>query len=809
MKDKQKISLAKKSRFITISVVLSLIVVAGGYIFFRYETELIRQEKQSDLKTIAGMKVEQLVQWHKERTSDAVVISQRNFFIERVEQWLSERNNDFLKEKIIEDLESIRQAYSYGASILASTEGELLLYTGRSSALMDPITTKMIIEMIENPQIKHTDFYYCEAHKQIHYDVVTPLIKEENKALAFVILRSDPDTFLYPMIQSWPLPRKSAETLIVRREGESVLFLNELQHRKNTALKLRIPLTEKQVPAVRAALGYSGVFEGIDYRGEKVLADMRSVPGTSWFMISKIDKKEIFKEIYSRSFYIILFIILLILIVVASISLIYSNRQKNIYRKLWLSQEEFKITLYSIGDAVITTDRQGKVKHINPVAEKLTGWKETEAREKEIEEAFNIINEETRERVESPVERVLREGLVIGLANHSVLISRDGKEIPIADSGAPIKDESGKIIGVVLVFRDQTEERKKQKAVVESRRRLSTLMSNLPGMAYRCKNDPDWTMEFVSEGCHNLTGYWTDELLNNRVISYGELIHPDDRQNVWEMVQKAVEEKSKFQLEYRIVSRDKKIKWVWEQGEGVFPENGELEALEGFITNITLRKQSEEQIKKQLKEKEILLRELYHRTKNNMQLISAMLRLRARRLEDEHIKELFKEIESKVISMAVVHQKLYESRDLFLLNLKDYFISLVNLLKQTYRFPGKEIELEVRGDDLNVQIETALPLGLVINELVSNSMKYAFVEQNKGKIEIVLKKTDKGELIIEFSDNGIGLPESFDAKKEANLGLETVFALVENQLQGKIEVSSRNGLYYRIALKEKPLQPVE
>jgi PAS domain S-box-containing protein len=131
-------------------------------------------------------------------------------------------------------------------------------------------------------------------------------------------------------------------------------------------------------------------------------------------------------------------------------------------------------------------------------------------------------------------------------------------------------------------------------AVRESARRLSTLMGNLPGMAYRCRNDRDWTMEFISQGCRSLTGYEPAELIGNRVRSYNELIHPDDRQVLWDQVQQALAERRPFRLIYRIRTAAGAEKWVWEQGLGVFSPSGELLALEGFITDITERRQAEE-----------------------------------------------------------------------------------------------------------------------------------------------------------------------------------------------------------------------
>jgi PAS domain S-box-containing protein len=145
------------------------------------------------------------------------------------------------------------------------------------------------------------------------------------------------------------------------------------------------------------------------------------------------------------------------------------GERQRLQEALVRSESELRATLYGIGDAVISTDPAGRVVMMNPVAEHLTGWGESEARGRPLEEVFRILNEETRREVENPVARVLREGIVIGLANHTLLIARDGTEHAIMDSGAPIRDRDGKVVGVVLVFRDQTEQRRAQRMVAEAR----------------------------------------------------------------------------------------------------------------------------------------------------------------------------------------------------------------------------------------------------------------------------------------------------------------------------------------------------
>jgi len=225
-------------------------------------------------------------------------------------------------------------------------------------------------------------------------------------------------------------------------------------------------MTQTDVPAVQAALGKEGFFEGLDYRGVPVVSVVLPIQGSNWYMVTKIDREEAFAEWNTISSLFLTFIALLIALIFAAWLILWHRSKKSHFEELYkseltlrLSMAEHDITLKSIGDGVITTDSSGIVSLLNPVAEKLTGWKKEEARGKPLAEVFPIVNEYTREMVENPVGKVLKEGKIVGLANHTVLIAKDGTELPIADSGAPILDDDGKIKGVVMVFRDQSDER--------------------------------------------------------------------------------------------------------------------------------------------------------------------------------------------------------------------------------------------------------------------------------------------------------------------------------------------------------------
>jgi PAS domain S-box-containing protein len=169
---------------------------------------------------------------------------------------------------------------------------------------------------------------------------------------------------------------------------------------------------------------------------------------------------------------------------------------------------------------------------------------------------------------------------------------KDGRYHTILSRGIPLRDKDGKVLSWVGIHLDIDQRKQIENDLNESRRALETLLSNLPGMAYRCKNDKKWTMEFVSDGCMELTGYSPSDFTRDGVIAYSDIIHTDDLENTWDEVQVALNSAESFRLTYRIRSADGKEKWVWEQGQGVFSPAGQLIAIEGFISDITERREA-------------------------------------------------------------------------------------------------------------------------------------------------------------------------------------------------------------------------
>ncbi len=446
-------------------------LLAGGIWFYRTQEQNMRYEVEKELSAIARLKADQISAWQKDQLSDAVTLCENVFFLQNAARFLADPSGVH-GEDLRTILRDQAKQHDYADTLLVDPDGKVIfslsgnyhLHSGYVSALPTALRKRspVLIDL-------HT-----ETHNQApHISVIAPLFtgaEHSRKPLGAIILISNASEFLFPMIQSWPIPSKTAETLLVRRDGNDVLFLNDLRHQADTALKLRIPLTQNDVPAVMAVLGRKGLFEGKDYRGIDVVSVLLPIPDTTWFMVSKMDTAEAFAELRFRSVILLLLLLGLTAFIMAVGLIFWQQKKKNHYQILYHTEarlrtnaERHSITLKAIGDGVIATNVQGRVELLNPVAEMLCGWNQEEAIGRPLEEVFCIVNEETGKQVENPVDRVMREGMVVNLANHTLLFAKDGTERPIADAASPVRDEKGEIVGAVLVFRDQTDERRSQK----------------------------------------------------------------------------------------------------------------------------------------------------------------------------------------------------------------------------------------------------------------------------------------------------------------------------------------------------------
>lgn len=265
------------------------------------------------------------------------------------------------------------------------------------------------------------------------------------------------------------------------------------------------------------------------------------------------------------------------------------SERKKIERDLLIERDYLSITLRSIGDAVITTDTSACITNMNGVAESLTGWTLGEAKGKRLQDVFHIINETTRKPVENPALKAISDGVIVGLANHTILVSKSGSETPIDDSAAPIKDDKGQLHGSVLVFRDISERKKIEEILRASEAHFRNMADNAPAMLW--VTDPDGVCIFLSQGWYDFTGQTEEE-----GMGYGwlEAVHPDDRESSGEIFLDANRKRCEFSLDYRLRNKDGEYRWAIDSGRPRFDDQGKFAGFIGSVTDMHERKLAED-----------------------------------------------------------------------------------------------------------------------------------------------------------------------------------------------------------------------
>ena len=266
--------------------------------------------------------------------------------------------------------------------------------------------------------------------------------------------------------------------------------------------------------------------------------------------------------------------------------------------------------------------------------------------------------------------------------------------------------------------------------------------------------------------------------------------------------------KVKFIPEEVITDAGGQVRWLQTIKRPIVSPDGTANQVLGIATDITARKQAEkalqhalEQIKSSLHEKEVLLKEIHHRVKNNMQVITSLLNLQSKTIRDEHALSVFQDSQNRVKSMALIHETLYQSKDLSRINFAEYLEKLVAHVSRSYRIRPEAVKISINVDDVSLPIDTAVPCGLIINELASNSLKYAFPADTQGEVNISFGRADT-HYVLRVSDTGVGLPADFDPERGKSLGMKLV-RMLTGQLCGELEHHNGVGTTFEIKFPEE------
>ncbi|MGD1095365.1 MAG: PAS domain-containing protein [Bryobacteraceae bacterium] len=310
-------------------------------------------------------------------------------------------------------------------------------------------------------------------------------------------------------------------------------------------------------------------------------------------------------------------------------------------------------------------------------------------------------------------------------------------------------------------------------------------------------------LEYVSKGWLAFSGHVPEQ---EHGEGWLELVHPEDRGPCVTAFGEAAKAGTTFELEFRLLRYDGRYRWVVIRGVPRFHgRNGLYIGHIGYCIDITNYRNQSDELRASLLEKEVLIKEVHHRVKNNLQVVCSILSLQAASASEPWTLQLFREAEQRVMSIALIHEQLYMSENLALLDLGSYLRRVTNHLLQCYRRELGDVKIQVDSDSILLPIDIAQPCGLIVHELVSNSLKYAFPDRRAGEILVKTCHGANNVVLLTVADTGVGLPEKFDIEKTETLGLQIVGALTK-QLGGSFKLSTKpiTAIDISFTVKEPP-----
>lgn len=462
------------------------------------------------------------------------------------------------------------------------------------------------------------------------------------------------------------------------------------------------------------------------------------------------------------------------------------------------SERKYRKIFENVQDVFYQTDINGKIIEMSPSIERYSGFSRDYLIGRQVETVYP--NPEDRFKL---LEMIKEKGEVNDY--ELTLENKDGETVYVSVNSHFLKDENNRPVGVEGSLRDIGPRKKAERALIATQHRLRIALdlAKMGSWEYDVASDmftfDDQFYALYGTTAKDEGGY---QMSSNDYAS--KFIPPEVSSVVAEEIERTLradDPSYSNEIEHVIIRADGEKRVIVVRNGIEKDEYGNTIKTIGVNQDITELKRVQNEIKEALNEKEMLLKEIHHRVKNNLMVISSLLNLQSQYIHDEEALDIFRESQNRAKSMALIHERLYKSTDLKRIDFGDYIRTLGNDLYHTYMPEDGCISLNMNLENLMVDINTTVPLGLIVNELITNSMKHAFVDEAGGEINITFyKKSDEFTLII--ADNGEGLPEDIDFKNTETLGLQLVNNLTA-QIDGIIELDRSYGTRFKITFKEQ------
>lgn len=759
---------------------LTFLIGAVGYAIFDQYKKSITEHEVQNLGAIADLKVAQIVAWREAHRRRAEMFLHNSLLSDEVALWLREgAPANERKQKILQALVGIQRVHSYKTISLLDQTGAIRISTiGRDAT--DADEKNLAVEAIRSQRVLFSDLHRKSIEgNRIAIDSVAPLMvsdeKEASRIVGVLLFEIDPDSFLYPLIQSWPTQSRSAETLLVRRDGDDVLFLNEVRHKKGDALSLRIPLTNTQLPAAMAVRGLNKVTEGIDYRGVPVIAALRGIPGTPWFMVAKIDKAELLVPIITLQRWAAGLVSAFAAFGGALVFLWFKGHRTRhahlkvqhdaaVERKRLVKHFDY-LTKYA-NDIVLLMDAQGRIMKTNDRAAAAYGYTKEQLKSMSLDD---LLRPGTDLRLDD-----IENNEVLKL--ESVHIRKNGAAFPVEISVRAITLEGERVFQAII--RDITERKRAESTL----RRSETLLKKSQQMAHI----GSWELDHG-----NNILFWSDE--NFRIFevdptrfdssyeAFLDAVHPDDRAMVDKAYTDSLKNRTPFTIVHRLLFPDQRVKFVQEWCDTQYDHEGRPIRSIGTTQDITERKLAEERLGESYKElgkltthleavredeQKRIARELHDEMGGVLSALNVKVSLLAAKPPAE-MADLMTEVDTLAnlvtAGIQALRRTVTELRP-SLLDEVGLTFAIERYVQEFERNTKIECNLRLPEEDLTLDENQSTTIFRIIQESLTNVAKHA----KASRVSIVLSEWDTS-LMLTVRDDGKGF--DLNTRKIQSFGL--------------------------------------